>query len=212
QVRLSMTTLKEHEETETNFRPPQNRRQSIASSKLSDPGPGQGQGQGLNPILVNRRLSRRGSMMGSQIMSLLAHRRMSRMWTQQSDDGPSKLPKHVEPTYKLEPDDQKRFAVAKVEAAIESIFNVYLDDKEYDPTTCKDLAVDLANMIKNRIKDFDFKRFRLVSHVIIGQCQDQGIEATSRCVWNTNTDRFASVKYKNATLFAVATVFGVYLD
>jgi hypothetical protein len=40
-------------------------------------------------------------------------------------------------------------------------------------------------------------RFKIVVQTVIGQMRDQGIRIASRCLWDTSTDNYASVQYKN---------------
>jgi hypothetical protein len=62
------------------------------------------------------------------------------------------------------------------------------------------------------MKELALPRYKFVSHVMIGQNADQGINFASRSVWNTSTDNFASATYRNGSLFAIATVFAVYFE
>ena len=48
--------------------------------------------------------------------------------------------------------------------------------------------------------------------VTIGSVEGQGIRVASRCLWDHETDSYASATFKNATLFAIATVFGIYYE
>ena len=87
-----------------------------------------------------------------------------------------------------------------------------LDGRQYDKESCKQLTSTMAEAIKKRVKELGYPRYKLVSHVAIGQADDTSIAFASRCVWNVNFDSFAEYTYKNASLFAVGIVYAIYCD
>ena len=121
-------------------------------------------------------------------------------------------PMQLEPTYQLAPEPGKEFSAFKVRKAIAEVLEDRLKNETYDPETCKELTVDLSTTIKNRIRDFQYPRYKLIVNVTVGQSQDQGFHAVSRCVWDEKTDTWACESYKNSSLFAVALVHAVYLE
>ena len=55
-------------------------------------------------------------------------------------------------------------------------------------------------------------RYKIVVQVTIGEMKDQGVRVASRCLWDTATDNYASVNFKNQSLWCSAMVFGVYTE
>ena len=120
-------------------------------------------------------------------------------------------PANYENTYRMEPDVP--ISVAQIERITESILAETLAHVQYDPNTCKDLSQDIAARIMDRIKTMPFKRYKLVAIVSIGSMKDRcGLQFGSRCLWNQATDTFASVKFSNGSLFAVAMIYGLYYE
>ena len=120
---------------------------------------------------------------------------------------------HYENTYKMLPDEDKRFTGgASVSGAVHSILESYLCDVDYEEEKCSSLSKDLAHMIKQRIRDMNFDRYKLLVTVMIGENTGQGLQTATRFLWNTQTDNFLSVNYKNGTLFAVATIYAIYYE
>ena len=116
-----------------------------------------------------------------------------------------------ENTYKLEPD--VHFSACEVEKLTEHILAERLNDIKYDPSTCKVLSQELAGHIMERMKAFNFKRYKMVAVVSLGSIKERpGLQFGSRCLWNQNTDSFASVKYTNGSIFAVAMIYGLYYE
>ena len=55
-------------------------------------------------------------------------------------------------------------------------------------------------------------RYKIIAIVHIGQLNDQGLRLGSRCLWDQGQDTFASYEFRNNSLFAVGTVYGVYAE
>ncbi|XP_045198547.2 dynein light chain Tctex-type 5-like [Mercenaria mercenaria] len=117
-----------------------------------------------------------------------------------------------ENTYRMRPDDDKGFSVAKVEKAVKELFEDELEGVEYSHDTSSKLACEISEKVKERVKDFNFARFKISVNVIVGQVDDQGMEVVSRCVWDDKLDRSVCVTFKNKSLYVIALIFGVYFE
>ena len=42
-------------------------------------------------------------------------------------------------------------------------------------------------------------RYKIVVQTTVGQLRDQGIRVASRCLWDPNTDNYASTSYSNVS-------------
>ncbi|XP_066298581.1 dynein light chain Tctex-type 5-like [Branchiostoma lanceolatum] len=144
-------------------------------------------------------------------LSTIMSRRMSFAGTSQSSRGRRAKTKQ-ENTYKMTPDEGKKFSPAKVEAVMNMVLQQYLENEKYDPGTSANLTTILADVLKNRVKELNFSRYKIVSHVCIGQTDNNTVELGSRCLWDQSTDNYATATYRNESLFAVATVYGVYFE
>ncbi|XP_035699537.1 tctex1 domain-containing protein 1-like [Branchiostoma floridae] len=144
-------------------------------------------------------------------MSTIMSRRMSFAGTSQSSRGKRAKTKQ-ENTYKMTPDEGKKFSPTKVEGVMNMVLQQYLENEKYDPNTSANLTTILADVIKNRVKELNFPRYKIVSHVCIGQTDNNTVELGSRCLWDQSNDNYATVTYRNESLFAVATAYGVYFE
>ncbi len=123
----------------------------------------------------------------------------------------SRRAKQYENTYKMAPDVQ--FDTAVVERTLEEVLVERLKEVTYEPTECRAISQELAGAIMERIKQLQYARYKLVSVVSIGSINERpGMQFGSRCLWNKETDTFASVKYTNGSLFALAVVYGLYYE
>jgi hypothetical protein len=118
-------------------------------------------------------------------------------------------------TYRMEPNENEKFKPYKVEPKLYALLEDSLKNKKYDatrvPIWSKDLSQELmreARLIMNNAS----MRYKLVSHIVIGEFKGQDVRVGSRCLWDNNLDNCASVVYKNNTLYAVATVFAIYFE
>ena len=75
------------------------------------------------------------------------------------------------------------------------------------------LSKDIVNNIKDKCKKvMDIPRYKIIVQVSIGQMKDQGVCISSRCLWATSTDNYASASYQNQYIWASAIVFALYTD
>lgn len=132
---------------------------------------------------------------------------------QDSDSGGPKI---------AEPDDAERFSSSKVKTIANRVFQEELHGAQIDDKWVKDwsdfgdnfesLSKVIADKVKNKCKAICLPRYKILVQVTIGQRKDQGISSTSRCLWDSNTDNYASVSYRNESIWASCIVFGIYTE
>ncbi|WAR01202.1 TC1DB-like protein [Mya arenaria] len=142
----------------------------------------------------------------------------TKAWRQQAKDRSirsEKLSKPVvkyENTYKTEPEDGQLFAPGRVEQMIKETLEHRLKTVKYSSDKSRIIATELTADIKSKVKAMGFPRYKIVCNIIITENKRQGLEVASRCIWNQQTDNFASYTYRNASLIAIANVHGVYFE
>lgn len=55
-----------------------------------------------------------------------------------------------------------------------------------------------------------YPRYKVLVHVLIGEQKGEGVRVATRCLWDAETDNYTSHTFLNDSLFAVATVYGIY--
>ena len=166
-------------------------------------------------MMVQPRLARRGTLLPSvgpqhHLVSDTASSVISPTHTN-SATAPRRNAQY-ENTYKMAPTDEKMFASGRVTAVMRNVLASYLGDCQYEPHKCSRLSRDLSSLIKSQIREMDFERYKIVCTLSIVENKGQDMEITSGFVWNTKTDNYATATYKNKDIFAVATVYGLYMD
>ena len=101
------------------------------------------------------------------------------------------------------------FYTYKIKKIMDEILQEKLSNQSYDSQRCPWLCMSLSEDIKGRVKELGMERFRLICNVSIGSNNGQGFFMASRFLWNEFRDNFSSSSFQNASLFAVAVVFGV---
>lgn len=81
----------------------------------------------------------------------------------------------------------------------------------YEGDKCNEAAKSLADMIRNKLKDLGYDRYKFIVQVLIGEKREQGVRMGSRCFWDSNTDNQASDTFTNDNIFCVASAYAVYL-
>lgn len=136
-----------------------------------------------------------------------------RMMGQHGDEEQDAKPKvRLENTYKMKPDDGKAFFAHRIRTEIFSVLEEYLHDVTYDATYCAHLCCELSLAIKNRVKQLNTPRHKIICNVFISQSSEQGMEVASRCLWDPSADSHACVTYQNNTLVAVGLVHGIFFE
>ena len=132
------------------------------------------------------------------------------------DDSEARGPPEIiqfKPTYILGPAEDERFYPSQVKAIAQAILDAELAGKEYDEEEAKDMSCGLCEMIKAKVKEeCNMPRYKIVVQVVIGEMKDQGVRVASRCLWDANTDNYASASFPTPSLGATAMVFGCYTD
>ncbi|KAL4236579.1 Tctex1 domain-containing protein 1 [Mactra antiquata] len=121
-----------------------------------------------------------------------------------------KPPVKCENTYQLEP--KKKFPAGKVKHIIRDVLESYLAEERYEPELCRQMSKTISEVIKARVKDMMIPRFKVICLVHIGQLSSQGLRIGSRCLWDDKADTFSTSEFRNKSIFAIGSVYGVYYE
>ena len=113
-------------------------------------------------------------------------------------------------TYKMDPD--KKFLSHRAGDIIQDVLRAELREAKYEPERSQNLCRYLADTIKNRVKELDFHRYKIVSIVTIGSLDQGASSCASQCVWNEKYDTYAESSFKNGSLYALGIIYGIYQE
>ncbi len=103
------------------------------------------------------------------------------------------------------------FNTYEVKEMLKQIIEHTIDrQNEYDCDKCTQLSKDLSQIIKDAMKTLNYERYKYIIQVVLGQCQNDNLMMTCRCLWDIQTDNYASYVYSNTKLFCAVTVFGLF--
>ncbi|XP_045876372.1 dynein light chain Tctex-type 5 [Meles meles] len=125
-------------------------------------------------------------------------------------DEVSRLTVQMENTYQLGP--TQHFPVVIVNQILKDVLTNYLQEEQYEPELCRQMAKTISEVIKTQVKDLMIPRYKLIVIVHIGQRKSQSILIGSRCLWDPKSDTFSSSVFRNSSLFALANVYAVYFE
>ena len=115
---------------------------------------------------------------------------------------------HYENTYRMDP--SVKFMPGVVQGMIGKILAEHLDDVQYDGQLMGFKTKVVSDAIKESVKKLELPRFKLVTWVMLCEKAGNDIRAASRGLWDTSCDSYASVRYENQTMYAVANVYAIY--
>ncbi|CAH1773319.1 unnamed protein product [Owenia fusiformis] len=129
----------------------------------------------------------------------------------------SEVPTHrqmvtLENSYKMKPAPEETFSSCKVEKMMADVLETHLKKTEYNKDTCTKLTQELTSIIKTRVKEMGYNRYKLVCSITIGEVGGQSASMASRCVWDDTVDNSACSSFKNDSLYAVALVFAMFCE
>ncbi|NXM92063.1 TC1D2 protein, partial [Oenanthe oenanthe] len=103
-----------------------------------------------------------------------------------------------------------RFKSSTVKECIHAILKEKLTNVEYIPEEIPQLTKSLSEIIKDRLKEEGFDRYKMVVQVVIGEQRGEGVNMAARCFWDADTDSCAHDVFINDSLFCVVAAFGCY--
>lgn len=114
-------------------------------------------------------------------------------------------------TYQMRPTLEQTFKSEKIKQIISAVLNDTLSGQTYTALDAARWTKSLADEISLKVKDLEMKRYKHVVQVVLGQQLGAGCKYIARCRWDAECDNQTSGEFKNATIFCIVTVFGLYL-
>mmetsp|Transcript_11156 Transcript_11156/g.32955 ORF Transcript_11156/g.32955 Transcript_11156/m.32955 type:complete len:135 (-) Transcript_11156:83-487(-) len=133
------------------------------------------------------------------------------MMSRSNSKGAADKKKAEDNTYVVHPEYKNKFRPGPAREIIRDVLQSKLEKATYNMETTQVLTKQVADDIKDRLKELTLPRYKIVVQVAIGEQRGQGVRMGSRCFWDADTDSYASETYSNESLFCVATAYGVYL-
>mmetsp|Transcript_68630 Transcript_68630/g.143206 ORF Transcript_68630/g.143206 Transcript_68630/m.143206 type:complete len:122 (-) Transcript_68630:195-560(-) len=113
--------------------------------------------------------------------------------------------------YAIRPQFHKKFKPMQVKEIIQKCLDDKLTGQKYHVDKASKFSRELADTIKQELKDLQWDRYKYVVQVVIGEQRGEGVKMGSRQFWDVETDNLAQATFTNDSIFAAAVAYGVYL-
>ncbi|KDR18945.1 tctex1 domain-containing protein 2-like isoform X2 [Zootermopsis nevadensis] len=113
-------------------------------------------------------------------------------------------------SFQMMPEFNERFRAATVKELIHGVMNDELGGKKYTVEDAEMWTKNIATSVRNKVKELGFKRYKYVVQVVLGEQHGAGIKIGSRCLWDADTDHYASDVFINESIFCMTVVFAIY--
>ncbi|KAL2911640.1 hypothetical protein HK105_208904 [Polyrhizophydium stewartii] len=90
-----------------------------------------------------------------------------------------------------------RFRPAVVSKSIHQVLADRLTGATYHPDTCSQWTREIADEIKNKLKELELPRYKYIVHVTMGEMRGEGVRIGTRCFWDADTDNIAQDAFMN---------------
>ncbi|KAK7791372.1 hypothetical protein R5R35_007910 [Gryllus longicercus] len=112
--------------------------------------------------------------------------------------------------YQIRPGLEEKFKSVVVKEMIHNVLNDELGGKIYSEEEAKEWSQSIANTIRMKVKEMGFPRYKFVVQCVIGEEHGAGVKIGSRCLWDADTDNYASDTFLNETIFCMTAVYAIY--
>lgn len=58
--------------------------------------------------------------------------------------------------------------------------------------------------------ELNYSRYKIIAKVLIGEQRGEGVRVATRCLWDPESDNYASSTFMSDSLFCVAVAYGIY--
>ncbi|UJR20717.1 hypothetical protein I4U23_023839 [Adineta vaga] len=158
---------------------------------------------------------RRGSIypgIGSSFNANMFAARMHRLSTRSSipRSGYDRRNIRYENSYQMEPDQSHKVDMDQLRRVATDTLSTAVLGYRYDVHRARRFSSNLAERIRNEIKQLPYIRYKIIVQVVIGQRKSQGLLVASRCLWDVKLDRHLTITKQIGNAYITVTIFLVY--
>lgn len=102
-----------------------------------------------------------------------------------------------QPVYQIRPHLHEKFKPLSAKEIIHDVLFEQLATKTYDAQAAAQWTKDIADIIERKIKDLQFKRYKYIVNVVLGQQHGAGVKIGTRCIWDAEADTYAYDSFIN---------------
>ena len=103
------------------------------------------------------------------------------------------------------PDGRSKFKPGPVKEILREVLSK-LGDVQYNFDSSGVLVKQLSTEIRDRTRQLNYQRYKIMVHVVIGGLKGQGVRVANRCFWDNETDDVATESFRNVRTSICACV------
>ena len=110
----------------------------------------------------------------------------------------------------IRPQVHRKFDRHAAEDIIRNVLHDELDGKIYESAQGGEMTKRINERIHDAMRKMpcDFYKFSVL--VVVGEKMGQGVKCAGGCLWDDDTDNYASASLNLEDMYCIATVFAVY--
>ncbi|XP_066979525.1 dynein light chain Tctex-type protein 2B-like [Macrobrachium rosenbergii] len=112
--------------------------------------------------------------------------------------------------FQIRPDLKDKFRSSVVKELIHNALTEKLTGFVYSAEAGEEMTQAISDLIRNRLLDLNLPRYKFVVNIFIGEQRGEGVKVSARCLWDADTDNYASDVFLAETFFCAAVVFAIY--
>ncbi|XP_076033553.1 dynein light chain Tctex-type protein 2B-like [Oratosquilla oratoria] len=113
-------------------------------------------------------------------------------------------------TFHIRPNPDDKFRSSTVRDVIHQVLVSNLSNYIYTTETADSTASNLSEAIRNKVVELSLPRYKYIVNVVMGANRGEGVKVGARCLWDADSDNFASDVFITETFFCTASVFAIY--
>lgn len=113
--------------------------------------------------------------------------------------------------FQIKPSLEEKFKELPIKEIIRTVLADTLLGKNYESENVKKWTISIANEVNEKVKEIQMKKYKHIVQVIIGEMRGAGVKSGVKCIWDPDSDGYATEIFVNDTIFCVTTVFAIYM-
>ncbi|GMI55925.1 hypothetical protein ScalyP_jg5691 [Parmales sp. scaly parma] len=108
------------------------------------------------------------------------------------------------PSFSQKPSKERmKQIIAEVQTSI-------LQNEKYTSDNASAQTKKLSDEVRDRLRDLGLDRYKFLVQVVLGEQRTEGVHVGCRCLWDADTDNYASQTFTNDSMFCVVTAYWIY--
>ncbi|XP_050588693.1 dynein light chain Tctex-type protein 2B-like [Bombus affinis] len=99
--------------------------------------------------------------------------------------------------YQIRPQLHEKFKPLNAKEVIHNVLFDQLSAKTYDAQEAAQWTKDIADLIREKVKELKFKRYKYIVNVVLGEQHGAGVKMGTRCIWDAEADTYAYDSFLN---------------